>query len=320
MSSNVKIALVVSLIVVMPAMLLARSHQDVWVIEDFESYETTSGVEPMAADVVIQWPPTGGPWWDLYSLQDILAFIGSGGQAGGDGTPPFPTVISLGEGDPNGFLAFGKDGLEAVPDPNHPKCMILHYEMDVNGDVNLAIRSSDTGLPLTGPIGPLGLMATDLRQFDKMQLKIKLLSGSPDPLSAVTVTFATEQGAGPVSIGFYKAERADLPLGILGASKAGAAITDQDMWQLIEFDLSAILHSWEGSDEGSIKTLGVDIVAIIVGIEDEGETVTKDVTIAIDDIAFYKESDCPEYLVGDVSGDCQVTLADIAILAGQWLQ
>ena len=59
------------------------------------------------------------------------------------------------------------------------------------------------------------------------------------------------------------------------------------------------------------------VAAIVVGIEDKGAAVTRNVTFAIDDIAFYRESECPEYLAGDVNGDCQVSLADLAIIAQQ---
>ena len=312
MSSNVKIALVVSLIVVMPALLLARSHQDVWVVEDFESYETSAD---MLADVVMQWPTTGGPWWNAFSLVDILTFMGSGGQAGGDGTPPFPTSITLGETDPNGFLAFGKDGLE-VHEPNQPKCMIIHYETTGDSSVDVLMLARHTGLPLFEPAAPLlPIMVTDLTKFDKVQFKIKLVDGEPSPSSAVTFSVANDKQE---ILGYYRAERLGLPLGIIGASRVGAVITDEDPWQLIEFDLSAILHAYtSGIPEGSVKTLGSSIAAITVGFEDKG---ARNVTIALDDIAFYRESECPEYLVADVNGDCQVTLGDLAIIAGQWGQ
>lgn len=301
--------LIVGLVVTMSVTLFAGSHQDVWVIEDFESYETTAD---MVADVIPQWPPTGGPWWNLYSLQQILSLI-QGGP--GDPTPPFPTSITLGTSDPNGFLAFGNNGLEEVPDPNYPKSMILHYEMENSGSVDLLTLASNTGLPVTGPVGALGLMVTDLTGFDKMQFKIKLLSGEPGPSSASTVSFADGNAA---SIGYYKAERTTLPMGILGASRNGAAVTDEDMWTLIEFDLSAQLLSYDGSPPGSVQTLGGDVSSIIVGIEDSSGP--RNVTIAIDDIAFYKESGCPDYLAADINGDCTVDMGDLAAIGSQWLK
>lgn len=312
MSSNVKIALVVSLIVVMPALLLAGNHQDVWVVEDFESYETTAD---MLADVGFNWPTTGGPWWNAFSLVDILTFVLSGGQAGGDGTPPFPTTMELGYSDPNGFLAFGKDGLEEVPDPTHPKCMLIHYETTGDESVDVLMLARHTGLPLYVPAAPLlPIMVTDLTQFDKVQFKIKLVAGEPSPSSAVTFSLANEKQE---IIGFYRAERLGLPLGIIGASRVGAVITDEDPWQLIEFDLSAIMHVYtSGMPEGSAKDLGSSVAAITVGFEDKG---ARNVTIALDDIAFYRESECTDYLVGDVNGDCIVNLADLAVMAGQYL-
>jgi len=311
MSSNVKIALVVSLIVVMPTLLLAKSHQDVWLVEDFESYETTAD---MVADVIPQWPTTGGPWWNAWSLVEVLTYYASGGQAGSLGDPLFPTTLTLGTRDPNGFLAFGKDGLEPVPDPTHPKCMLIHYETTADSTVDVLMLARHTGLPLFEPAAPLlPIMVTDLTQFDKVQFKIKLVDGEPSPSSAVTFSIANDKQE---ILGFYRAERLGLPLGIIGASRSGAVITDEDPWQLIEFDLSAILHPYtSGIPEGSVKTLGSSVAAITVGFEDKG---ARNVTIALDDIAFYSESECPEYFVGDVDGDCQVTLADLAIIAEQY--
>ncbi len=195
--------------------------------------------------------------------------------------------------------------------------MLIHYETTGNESVDVLMLARHTGLPLHVPAAPLlPVMVTDLTKFDKVQFKIKLVDGEPSPSSAVTFSLANDQQQ---IIGFYRAERLGLPLGIIGASRVGAVITDEDPWQLIEFDLSATLIEYATYDppipSGSVKTLGSSVAAITVGFEDKGP---RNVTIALDDIAFYRESECTEYLVADVDGDCKVTLGDLAIIADQY--
>ncbi len=290
MSSNFRNAVIVLLIAVMPS-LVAAGKQTVWVVDDFESYQSTT-------DMLATGLNTGGPWWNAYSLTQVLP----GGS--GDPTPPFPTTMTLGVGDPNGFIAEG----ESLADPNSPKSMIIHYEMPAGGrnEANFLMLAHNLGLPFDVVSTPIGNLAiVDLTQFDKAQFKIKKFSGNRShPQSAFTMAFIAPDTS---TIGYYRTQRTELPSGIMGAS--------QDVWEILEFDLSAELLGRD--DSASVKDIGTGVVAVVFGVEDEPST---SVTFAVDDIAFYAESKCARYLVGDVNGDCIVSLADLAIIAGQWLQ
>ncbi|MBE0534810.1 MAG: hypothetical protein IH624_04010 [Phycisphaerae bacterium] len=290
MSSNLKNVVIVSIILVMPAIVLAAGKQTVWVVEDFESYQSTTDMLATGLD-------TGGPWWNAYSLTQVLP----GGS--GDPTPPFPTTMTLGLGEPNGFTSEG----ETLADPNSPKSMIIHYEIpNESRSADFLILAHNLGLPFNVVQTPIGNLAiVDLTQFDKAQFKIKKFSGNQShPNSAFTMAFVAPD---TTTIGYYRARRTQLPSGIMAAS--------QDVWEILEFDLSAELLGRE--DSASIKDVGVDVVAVVFGIEDEPSS---SVTFAVDDIALYTESECPRYLPADLNGDCIVSLADLAVIAGQWLQ
>ena len=72
--------------------LFAGSRQDVWVLEDFESYKSPMDIYATGLD-------TGGPWWDAYVIEQIL-------QGNYNAEPK--CEFTLERGDPNGFTALGE--------------------------------------------------------------------------------------------------------------------------------------------------------------------------------------------------------------------
>ena len=259
MSRISKAALVVLLVATITTPLLAGTSQKIWIVDDFESYGST---EDMLAG------PFEGPlslfnrgWWNVYSLQQEMAVE--------DPTPPFPTIMSLAVGDPNGFSAEGEIN-DHPTDPNEHG-MMIHYSLLDDGwnEANFLIMTLNMGIPthnIESVVGPIP--AVDFTQFDKLQFKIKKLAGNiTDPTeSAITIAFGTVD-LNPddpfPTIGFYRAE---IPAGILASS--------EDVWEIIEFDLSAPM-------EAAHDTFGLDrVITFMIGIEDAKSA---DVTFVIDD-------------------------------------
>ena len=284
--------LILGLVVTMSATLLAGRKQQVWIVDDFESYGNTENM--LAGPFVGPQSLFDKGWWNSYTLQENLA-----SQLG---TPPFPTIMTLGIGDPNGFSAEGE--IKDHPTDPNEHGMRIHFQSPTDGSwgqLNPLILAGNMGLPTHDvEIPGLGsLPAVDLTQFDKCQFKIKKLAGNiTDPVeSTITITFSAPDLG---TTGYYTAQR---PGGILASS--------EDVWEIMEFDLSAPLqapHAEYGLD---------NVIGFLFGIEDENNA---DVTFIIDDIILYSESEeCPEYLAADINGDCTVDMGDLAAIGSQWL-
>jgi hypothetical protein len=284
---------ILGLVVTMSVTLFAGRKQQVWIVDDFESYGNTENM--LAGPFVGLESLADRGWWDSYSLQQILE--------GGDPTPLSPYTMTLGIGDPNdGFSAEGE--IKDHPTDPNEHGMVIHFQSPADGSwgqLNPLLLAHNMGIPthkVDTPLGPFD--AADLTQFDKVQFKIKKLAGNiTDPVeSTITITFtAPDLG----TTGYYTAQH---PGGILASS--------EDVWEIMEFDLSAPLqapHAEYGLD---------NVIGFLFGIEDENNA---DVTFIIDDIILYSESEeCPEYLAADINGDCTVDMGDLAAIGSQWLK
>ena len=161
--ARAKVFIVVSMVLLITVGAFAGTKQDVWVLDDFESY---------AADPnTIHASSLEGPgWWTVQELEAMVL-----GKIPPEG---FLCELSLAMGDPNGFLAGGEI------DADGPMSMKIHYEVPESGgySCDAFIFAHNLGLPfeLVYVGHPLVeyLAVVDLTQFDKISLKMKKFVGN----------------------------------------------------------------------------------------------------------------------------------------------
>lgn len=280
-----KILSFVCMVLLMTVGTFAGTKQDVWVVDDFESY----AADPNAFHASSLESPG---WWTVQLLEELFMGI----------TPPpgFICQLSLVMGDPNGFMA--SDEIDA----DGPMSMQIHYELAEGYSCDAFIFAHNLGLPFeiveTGYPPESGLpthiASVDLTKYDKISLKMKKLIGNKStPGGNFTVGF---MGTNLGTLGLFAA--------IQPPSVPIFMEYPEDVWEIYEFVLDS-------------SQFPLDSVAgIAFGTYDDADVMGTGVTYLLDEITFYKDSvPCPLHKGGDMNLDCTVNILDFVILSEDWL-
>lgn len=287
---------------------MAGSRINAWMIDDFESYDSTvGGASPLRA-----YPDfSGGPWWLLQDIQTVI----NGSPAG---IVPTGGIINIeltetaDPLDPNGFVAKGEN------DPVS-QAVTLHYDFtnatdNSGGQVSywscdLFRFSSSLGIPFryersSFPSGhPLEYVpVADMTKYETLSFKIKNASGNTSGRNDLGLGLV---GPDAQTIGY---------VGAVGSGPGGDFLKyPADKWQTVEFRLSSL------SDGPS--AFGPDMVTgIVIGTGDTLGSLNR-ATFYVDEIMLYSEGEpCDKYSPADINLDCSVDMADLAKLAAEWLK
>ncbi|MBI9019130.1 MAG: hypothetical protein JEZ07_17910 [Phycisphaerae bacterium] len=284
-----KMCLAIGITTLLSTYANAGNKIDAWVIEDFESYETSSDMIGSPMELF-----TGAcPW---AKMQDVAGWE--------PGLKEFDVSLAIhqDDSDPNGFLPVGGT------DDDGPQGMAIHTKVDGYASGDMVTLCATTGLPITsivdayipngqGGYAPYQFGCIDFTEFDTISLKVKRRAG----VLASEINFAiTFIGPDLKAIGYLNKDQA-------------FPITEGN-WEILEFDLTA--EPIKTDDPSAVDMTAVAILAF--GSFEVGTDT--DLNYIIDDITISKKSaTCPEYIQADINLDCVVNLQDIAMLASDWL-
>ncbi len=278
---------------------MAGSKIDGWVMDDFESYTSTADMKATSLT-------TGGPWWILQELENVL--FGKPIAAGATleinlaTSPPHGTGDPNDTNDPNGFTAIGEI------DASGPQSVEVHYQLTSEASsCDLLTLAHNLGLPYvnipTGQPAPLDtLPVADFTTIGKMTMKVKKNSSNITNLDSFAVGLI---GPDIKLIGQFR---------VLSTSPGNDFLEYPDnVWETVEFDINGVMDTANAD-----SAFGRDMVsAIVIGTYD---TAGSDVRYLLDDITFFNEGEpCGAYDPADINMDCDVNMIDLSALASAWL-
>ncbi len=294
-----KLLYVCLLTAVIGGVSMAGSNINGWVMDDFESY--TSTAEMKATGLT-----TGGPWWILQELQNVLFGLpiadGATLEINLAMSPPHGTGDPNDTNDPNGFTAIGEI------DANGPQAIEVHYQLtNEASSCDLFTMVHNLGLPFinipTGEPAPLDtLPVADFTTIDKMTMKVKKNSGNVTNLDSFAVGLL---GPDVKLIGQFR---------VISTSPGNDFLEYPDnVWETVEFDINGVMDTANAD-----SAFGRDMVTgIIIGTWDTPGT---DVRYLLDDITFFNEGEpCQAYSPADINMDCDVNMIDLSALASAWM-
>ena len=244
---------------------------------------TATGAASAGSDgdvTMLNWDPTT-PWFYITSQP-------GGGQAANSGTQGYltwPDAAGVGVAGATGFTAslFVKVPQGYVPNP--PAAGWLWNAIVSGSNAGMRIQSNGLDFRCTSPpgfFGSAGVIQTEWQHVAYTVYK------DPNGLQPFHAHFYVD-GQPAESSGAWASVSNDITNAVLGATTPGA-------W---EFRLQDI-----AIDELRLYNVGMS---------------AEEVTILALDRLDGPLHQCSSSLVADVTGDCEVNLADLSVLAGQWL-
>lgn len=285
------------LLAVICGVSVAGTKIDGWVVDDFESYETTADMKATSLT-------TGGPWGILQEFQYSLGMIewpaGALLEINLMQSPPHGTGDPNDTNDPNGFTAVNEI------DADGPQSMEVHYLLtDAASSCDVIIMAHNLGVPFAMmTVGqPLGdVPVADLTTIDKLTMKIKKNSGNTTGLDIFSLGLIGPDmaliGAFPITSKLPGNKFLEYP---------------ENVWETLEFDINGEMDTTNATSTFDRSTVS----AIIIGTYDVSGS---DVHYLLDDIMLFNEGDdCHAWSPADINMDCAVNMDDLAVLASGWL-
>ena len=258
---------------------VAGSKIDGWMVDDFESYETTADMKATSLT-------TGGPWGILKEFQYSLGMIEWPAVA--------PLDINLMTGDPNGFTAVNED------DPNN-QSMEVHYNLtDAASSCDVIIMAHNLGVPFAmmtvGP--PLGdVPVADLTTIDKRSMKVEKRPGNTTVMDLFSLGLV---GPDMALIGHFPITTTSL-------------VSPDSVWESVEFEINGPMDTSESSSAFDRSAVS----AIIIGTYDWSSSDVR--YKLDDIMLFNEGVDCHAWSPADINMDCVVDMGDLSALASGWL-